>query len=166
MRKIIIWLIVGVTAVVVLIQILPIGRNHTNPPVVAEPQWDSPQTRELAVRACFDCHSNETVWPWYSNIAPISWLITHDVDEGRSKLNFSEWGVVRGGLGSEGEEGEEGERRPGGGERGEGDDVADLVRSGEMPPWYFVLLHPNAKLTDAEKEALIQGLQASGVQGN
>ncbi|MBX7235504.1 MAG: heme-binding domain-containing protein [Caldilineales bacterium] len=166
MQRIILWIVVAVVAGFVLIQILPFGRNHTNPPVVAEPQWDGLQTRALAARACFDCHSNESVWPWYSNIAPVSWLITHDVDEGRSKLNFSEWGVVRAGRGSEGEEGEEGEGRPGGGERGEGDDVVHLVRSGEMPPWYFVLLHPNAKLTDAEKEALIQGLQASGVQGN
>lgn len=163
MRKTILWIIVALVALFVVIQLLPIGRNHTNPAVVAEPQWDSPQTRELAARACFDCHSNETVWPWYSKVAPISWLIANDVHEGRSKLNLSEWGVARG------EEGEGGEREGGeGGERegGEGDDVANLVRSGEMPPWYFLLLHPNAKLTDAEKEALISGLQASGVQGD
>jgi len=58
----------------VVIQFVPYGRAHTNPPVAQEPIWDSPQTRELARRACFDCHSNETMWPWYSNIAPISWI--------------------------------------------------------------------------------------------
>ena len=63
--------ILAVVALALLIQLVPYGRAHTNPPVVAEPNWDSPQTRELAVRACFDCHSNETTWPWYSNIAPI-----------------------------------------------------------------------------------------------
>ncbi len=163
MCRIILWVVVALVALFVVIQILPIGRNHTNPAVVAEPQWDSPQTRELAARACFDCHSNETVWPWYSNVAPVSWLIAHDVDEGRSKLNLSEWGAVRG----EGGEGDEEDEREGGErEGGEGDEVADLVRSGEMPPWYFLLLHPNAKLTDAEKEALINGLQASGVRGD
>ena len=56
------------------IQFVPYGRDHSNPPVIGEPTWNSPETRALAVRACFDCHSNETVWPWYSNIAPVSWL--------------------------------------------------------------------------------------------
>src|SRR5574340_945670 len=68
-----------------LIQLVPYGRNHTNPPVTGEPRWDSPQTRALAARACFDCHSNETKWRWYSNIAPISWLIQRDVDSGRAR---------------------------------------------------------------------------------
>lgn len=72
------------------IQAVLYGRQHSNPPVVAEPKWDAPQTRSLAARACFDCHSNETVWPWYSNFAPISWLVQRDVDEGRRALNFSE----------------------------------------------------------------------------
>ena len=62
-----------------LIQLVPVQR--TNPPVVAEPPWDSPETRALAVRACFDCHSNETVWPWYAYVAPVSWLVAHDTDE-------------------------------------------------------------------------------------
>jgi len=54
----------------VVIQAAPYGRAHDNPPVLAEPQWDSATTRELAVAACFDCHSNEVAWPWYTNIAP------------------------------------------------------------------------------------------------
>ena len=153
-KKIVLGIVIAAIALFVLIQIVPYGRSHTNPQVVAEPKWDSPQTRELAARACFDCHSNETVWPWYSNIAPISWLIQHDVDDGRRRLNFSETGVARQRTG-------QGE----GGEGGEGGGVANLVRSGEMPQWYFTLLHPTAKLTAAEKEALIAGLQASGVRG-
>lgn len=72
------WSLLGFIAIVILIQAVPYGRDHLNPPVRAEPQWDSPRTRELSARACFDCHSNETVWPWYSNIAPISWLIESD----------------------------------------------------------------------------------------
>ncbi|HEY5650870.1 MAG TPA: heme-binding domain-containing protein, partial [Acidimicrobiia bacterium] len=83
--------LVAVAAVAVAIQLVPYGRNHSNPPVVQEPAWDSQQTRELAVAACFDCHSNETEWPWYSNIAPVSWALQRDVDEGREELNFSEW---------------------------------------------------------------------------
>lgn len=126
----------------VLIQLIPYGHDHSNPPVSQEVPWDSPQTRDLAVRACYDCHSNQTVWPWYSNVAPMSWLIQRDVDEGRQTLNFSEW--------------DRSQRRA--------DRAAGQVESGEMPKWYYVLLHPSANLTTAEKEALFQGLRASLAQ--
>lgn len=122
-----------------LIQLVPYGRNHTNPPVIAEPDWDSPATRELAKVACFDCHSNETVWPWYSSIAPLSWLIQRDTDEGRSKLNFSTWG--------------QGEA--------EFEDAAEVVQEGEMPPLQYVIMHPDARLNDAQKQQLIKGLSLS-----
>lgn len=115
-----------------LIQLVPYGRDHTNPPVVQEPQWDAP-TRAIAQKACFDCHSNEVVWPWYSNVAPFSWLIQRDVEEGRSRLNFSDWGRVR-----------------------EIDEIGEVLAEGEMPPAQYLLMHPAAKLTDAEKQALIQ----------
>ena len=139
MKKLILIVGIGAVAFLVLIQLVPFGRQHTNPPVVQEPNWDSPQTRQLAVRACFDCHSNETVWPWYSNIAPVSWLVQNDVNEGRGRLNFSEWG--RGEM--------------------EIDEVGEVIRRGEMPPSYFVILHPDARLTAAEQEALIRGLMAT-----
>ncbi len=122
-----------------LIQLVPYGKNHVNPPVIQEPNWDSPQTRALVVRACYDCHSNETVWPWYSNIAPISWLIQRDVEEGRQKLNFSEW------------------NRP----QEEADEVIETVREGEMPPRLYTILHPEARLSAAEREILIRGLEAT-----
>ncbi|HEX7975152.1 MAG TPA: heme-binding domain-containing protein [Anaerolineales bacterium] len=123
-----------------VIQIIPYGHNHANPPVVSEPTWDSAQTRALAKRACFDCHSNESTWPWYSNIAPVSWLIQRDVDEGRSSLNFSEWG------GS-------GNRRL--------REISRVVLEGQMPPAIYLLQHPNAKLTDAEIQQLANGLSAT-----
>ena len=69
-KKVILIVLIVAVGGFLLIQFVPFGRDHTNPPVVQEPKWDSPATRELAKRACFDCHSNETVWPWYSNIAP------------------------------------------------------------------------------------------------
>ena len=75
----------------VAIQLVPYGWNHTNPAVVAEPKWDTPRTRELFFRACADCHSNESKWPWYSRVAPVSWLVYNDVQEGREHLNISEW---------------------------------------------------------------------------
>ena len=120
-----------------LIQIIPYGRSHTNPPVIAEPAWDSPQTRALSVRACMDCHGNGTTWPWYSNFAPISWLVQRDVDEARQKLNFSTWGQGR----------------------QQTNRIDSLINNGEMPPFQFLIMHPDAALTNSEKQALIQGLQ-------
>lgn len=73
------WIVIVIVAGVVLIQLVPYGRNHTNPQVQNEPNWDSPQTRELASTACFDCHSNETDWSrWYANVAPASWLVQRE----------------------------------------------------------------------------------------
>src|ERR1035437_156738 len=75
----------------ILIQLVPFGRDHTNPAVVKDAPWNSPETRALVKRACYDCHSNETTWPWYSHVAPVSWLVQRDVNGGRGHLNFSEW---------------------------------------------------------------------------
>jgi len=132
-------IIVGVILVFGLIQLVPYGRSHTNPPVVAEPAWDTPLTRTLAQRACFDCHSNQTTYPWYSNIAPVSWLTQSDVDRGRRRLNFSDWT---------------------GNNRGTGE-LAEAISRGSMPPFYYVWLHPTASLTAVEKQQLIAGLTAS-----
>jgi mono/diheme cytochrome c family protein len=131
---------IGVIALVVAfvaIQFVPYGRAHTNPPVTQEPAWDTPQTRELARRACFDCHSNETVWPWYASVAPASWLVQRDVDEGREHLNFSEFD------------------RP----QDDADEAAEMVQKGEMPPFFYLPLHSEARLTDAETADLVTGLQ-------
>jgi mono/diheme cytochrome c family protein len=130
--------LVTIVGALLLAQVVPYGRDHSNPPVVEEPAWDSAQTRDLAVNACFDCHSNESVWPWYSNVAPISWLVQRDVDEGRESLNFSEW------------------NRP-----QEGDDAAETVREGSMPPRQYLITHPSARLTDSQLDALASGLAAT-----
>jgi mono/diheme cytochrome c family protein len=137
-RNISIAIIVVGLVLFVVIQLVPYGKNHANPAVVSEPNWDSQQTRDLAQRACFDCHSNETVWPWYSNIAPVSWLVYHDVEEGRNQFNFSDWQNSY--LTDAGE-------------------FSEVISEGEMPPFQYLLMHSNAKLTDAEKQQLITGLQ-------
>ena len=126
-------------ALFLLIQIIPIGAQRTNPPVVAEPNWDSPQTRVLAKRACFDCHSNETKWPWYSYIAPVSWLLANDVLTARAAFNFSDWraGDMSSAV------------------------MAEQINSGRMPLPQYLLMHPTARLTDAEKRQLIAGLNAT-----
>jgi hypothetical protein len=138
-KKIVLGAFIGLLVGGILIQFLPYGHDHANPPVAAEPQWDNQQTRDLVTRACYDCHSNQTTWPWYSNIAPVSWLIQHDVDEGRSRLNFTEWNQPQ----------------------REVDNAARQVQRGAMPPSYYGIMHPTANLTPDEKQALIQGLQAS-----
>ena len=90
LKLLVIVVVIGV--VVLALSQLIVAPLKTNPPVVSEPKWDSPQTRALAVRACFGCHSNETLWLWYSNVPPISWLVVSDTVRGRASLNFSEWG--------------------------------------------------------------------------
>ncbi len=140
MKNVVLGILIGLIVGGIAIQFLPYGHDHTNPPAANEPQWDSPATRDLAVRACFDCHSNQTTWPWYSNVAPMSWLIQHDVQQGRAQLNFSQFGAAR---------------------RGAGEAVQQIER-GTMPQWYYVILHPSAGLSDAEKQTLIQGLSKLG----
>jgi len=138
-KKLIVRCAVGTVALLALIQLVPYGRDHSNPSVVAEPAWDSPRTRALFFRACRDCHSNQTEWPWYASLAPASWLVYHDVQEGRSKLDVSRWG--RG--------------------KQHADEAAGMVRKGEMPPWYYLAAHPEARLDEADERDLIRGLVAT-----
>ncbi len=134
----------GAVIFFLLIQLVPYGRDHTNPTVAGEPVWDSPQTADLFYRACGDCHSHQTVWPWYSNVAPVSWLVQRDVDEGREHFNVSQWGFQ---------------------DKNEGEEAAKELREGEMPPWFYLPLHAHARLTDNEKADLIRGLIATFGEG-
>jgi hypothetical protein len=126
-----------VAALFLLVQLIPYGRTHSNPPSIEEPPWDSPRTRELAVRACYDCHSNHTQWPWYANVAPMSWAVQFDVEVGRDVLNFSEWNRTY-------------VRAPYSGRR---------TRDGNMPPYKYRMAHPEADLTAAERDELARGLE-------
>ncbi|HUG16154.1 MAG TPA: heme-binding domain-containing protein [Thermomicrobiales bacterium] len=128
----------GLIAFALLIQLVPYGRDHANPPVTQAVQWNSPRTEALARVACFDCHSNETEWPLYSNVAPMSWLTQRDVDGGRAELNFSEWDREQ-----------------------EVRDVVETVQDGEMPPFGYTLAHPDARLSEQEKQELIDGFIAT-----
>jgi hypothetical protein len=139
LRKVVRWLPVVLVGLGVGIQLIPYGRSHTNPPVVQEPRWDSARTRELAARACYDCHSNETVWPWYAHLAPFSWSVQDHVEEGREHMNFSEWNHP-----SE-----------------HAHEAAEEVEEGEMPLSSYLWMHPTANLSEAEREELIAGLKAT-----
>jgi mono/diheme cytochrome c family protein len=128
----------GLAVAAIAIQFIPYGKDHTNPPIISEPTWDSPRTKELFDNACANCHSHQTTYPWYSNVAPLSWLIARDIDEGREHFNVSAWGAQK---------------------KNEGEDAAKETREGSMPPWFYLPTHPEAKLTDAEKKELITGLE-------
>ena len=122
-----------------VIQAVPYGRAHSNPPITGEPQWSSPRTRELMARACFGCHSNEVEYPSYASVAPISWVVEAHVAEGREKVNYSEF-----------------DQR-----QRDADETIEVIEEGSMPPAYYTRFgrHPEAKLTSAELQELIEGLR-------
>jgi mono/diheme cytochrome c family protein len=133
LKRAALWSAVLAAAVFAGIQFVPTAR--TNPPVENTVDWDSPRTRELFYRTCADCHSHETHWPWYSRVAPVSWLVANHVRDGRLEMNISVPDEV------------------------DPSDAAREIRKGEMPPADYRLMHPEARLTDAEKDELIAGLK-------
>ncbi|HLO91154.1 MAG TPA: heme-binding domain-containing protein [Lentimicrobium sp.] len=141
--------IILIVVVVLLVAIQFVRIDQTNP--VSNPQAEFavvasvPDNVQMILKeSCYDCHSNHTFYPWYANVAPVSWFLQHDINEGREHLNFSDWGHYS------------------------ADDRHDLlkeclkeVNEGEMPLKPYVLLHPNAKLTADEKETLKQWFSAN-----
>lgn len=114
-----------------LIQAIPVERS--NPPVTADIKA-SPEVHSIFKRACYDCHSNETKWPWYSKVAPISILIAKDVTEGREYLNFSIWGDIS-------EEGRANMKQT----------IWEKVSKGEMPLPQYKIAHPEARLSENDR---------------
>jgi len=136
-RKVTATKFVAATAVVaVAIQFIPYGKQHINPPVEVSVTWDSPETKALFDASCKDCHSHNTVWPKNTNFAPVSWLIAHDVYDGREHFNVSK--AVKAKTINE---------------------AIDEVKDGEMPPIQYTLMHQNARLSQHERKALIDGLK-------
>jgi hypothetical protein len=118
------------------IQFIPVEGIGVNPPerhAIDAP----PEVAAILRESCFDCHSNETAWPFYARLAPGSWLMIRDVKKGRAHMNFSEWG----------DSDEE--------TRGiDKENSWEEIEKGEMPPWFYLPLHPSAKLDDKEKAIL------------
>ena len=143
-RKLIFGAVTLMIAGFVIIQFIPAGsfvkslRRDANPPVVTTVNWDTPETEQLARAACFDCHSNETRWPWYAQVAPVSWLVTRDVNKGRAAMNFSEDVPAE----------------------YDADDLEWHVTN-DMPPRLYLPLHPEANLTVEQKAQLVAGLRAT-----
>lgn len=140
MRKLLWKVTAGLAALFVVVQFVPY-RVH-NASIRDEPRWDSSRTREQAVRSCFDCHSNESHVAAFEQVAPLTWWITNHVTEGRRALNFSEWHRAAG---------------------EKADKAAHPLAEGEMPPSYYtwVGLHAESKLSAAELQALVDGLNAT-----
>ena len=130
LRLIMKWTVIVLFAVVLLAQLWPVER--TNPPVKANLEAP-PEVSSILRAACYDCHSNETHWPWYSYIAPISWQVAHHVDEGRRELNFSDWGSYR-------------ESK----QLSLAEEMLEQIDQGEMPTWDYKLAHPEARLTSEQ----------------
>ena len=125
----------GMLAVFLAMQLVPYGWTHSNPPVTQAATWPDAETEVLARAACYDCHSNETDWPAYAYVAPMSWLVRRDVEAGREELNLSE--LDRGGG-------------------DELDDAAETIEEGSMPPRQYELAHPDARLSGDEKRRLVE----------
>jgi hypothetical protein len=129
-------LVAGLSTLGVLgaIQLVPVETG--NPPVTADLPA-APEVKAVLRRACYDCHSNETRWPWYSRVAPFSWLVAYDVREGRDELNFSTWNdyTTRQQVHRLKESWEQ-------------------VAAGEMPPWFYLPVHRDARLSAEDREIL------------
>ena len=141
--------VIGALAVVALITVQFVGPERTNPRSDPHASFASavqprPEVAATLQRACHDCHSNDTVWPWYSRLAPVSWFVVHDVNEGRARLNFSEW------------------TRPGAeGDKPSMSEVCEEVQAGKMPLRSYLWLHPQARLTSQDITALCTGTAAA-----
>lgn len=131
---------IALAAFLAIAQLVPIDR--TNPPV--ESDVPAPPEVKAALRAaCYDCHSNETVRPWYSRVAPASWLLAYDVGEGRAELNFSTW-----------------RRYDAKRQQKKLKETVDEMNEGEMPPWYYVIVRPDARLDETGRQALLAWAKA------
>ena len=129
--------------VLAAMQFVPVA--GTNPPAEGDVET-SPELKTVLRRACYDCHSNETVWPWYSRVAPVSWIIVRDVSKGRAELNFSIWNQYIA-------------RR----QARKLKEIREQIEKGKMPQWYYVAMHPDAKLSPSDRKLILQwaGLDAS-----
>jgi len=137
-------ILIGLVVVLIAIQFIPVDRS--NPEVVADMEAP-PHVKKILRESCYDCHSNETHWPWYSYVAPASWLVANDVHEGREYLNFSNWGE------------DYGNDDPEFTAEMFNDIVWPEIESHEMPLWFYIPLHPEAEINEEEFETLAQWCQ-------
>jgi hypothetical protein len=143
-RRVVRRALLALATVLLLAQLVPVERS--NPPVQGEVAAPA-EVRAILKRACYDCHSNETVWPWYAHVAPVSWLLERDVREGRKEVNFSVFG------------GDSEKRR-----QRKWTEIPEQLEKGEMPPWFYMLVHGEARLSEAERAALVRWARESSAR--
>ena len=132
-------LLIGIQAIRPARTNLAVNPSHTLEAIVAVP----PQVESILQRACYDCHSDETRWPWYSNVAPVSWFVIDHVDSGRRHANFSDW--LRRNT-----------KDPTQYTRERFEAICKQVQIREMPLWSYLLVHRNASLSQADIETMCQ----------
>ena len=138
--------IIVVVIVVLLIGIQFVPVSKTNPPVTGEIKAPE-NVMQILRTSCYDCHSNEVKWPWYSNVAPASWLVVYDVNEAREHMNFSEWQSYSA--------------------EDKAEDIEESweeIEEGEMPLWYYLILHSEAELSDEDKETIKNWVHSASSQ--
>jgi Haem-binding domain len=140
MKKIAAGALFGIAGCLLIAQFRTIQR--TNPPLKGD-LVSPPEIETLLRQACYDCHSNETHWPWYSYIAPISWLAERDVEGGRKQLNFSEWGSYYPTT-----------------RKRKFQWMERTLHEETMPPWHYRILHPGASLTPQDLAALEKWIES------
>ncbi len=134
MKRWIIRFAIGLAVLFVAIQFVPAGRTN---PAVTKPLEAPTDVMAVLRRSCFDCHSNETQWPWYAYVAPTSWLVVHDTDEGRAELNFSHWGDLSANARSS-----------------KASEVVEEIEGGKMPLEEYLWMHSEAKISPQDLEVL------------
>lgn len=136
-KQLALWAVLAGFGLFLLIQLVPYGRAHSNPPVTQAAVFHSATVNQIVTDSCADCHSNLTKWPWYTNVAPASWLVTNDVNEGRDNMNLSEWNKPQPPL----------------------DEIVEKIKNGEMPPLKYKVMpnHSKARLSSKQKQELIAG---------
>ena len=143
------WVVLGLVAVLILIQVVQPSR--TNPPVVASRSLEAhvqvpPEVQTVLERTCYNCHSSATVWPWYSHVAPVSWLVTSDVNTARGHINFQNW---------------EAQISPQEGQEHLGL-ICKLIREGDMPPLKYRIMHKDSYISPDEANAVCAWSQQFG----
>lgn len=144
--KILKWIGIGIVIILCVIQV--VRPDRTNPAVDRGKTLQAnaqvpPEVQAIFERSCYDCHSNQTKWPWYTNVAPVSWFVADHVKDGREELSFSEWGAY-----------------PPKKADHKLEEICEMVEKGEMPLESYLILHSGAKLSESDKQSLCNWAKA------
>lgn len=149
MKKVIKYLVILIIIAFVVIQFFGPDRttaSNMTPDDINKKMQVPVNIQGIFKRSCYDCHSNETKWPWYSSVAPVSWVIADDITKGKAKMNFSEWGKMK--------ESKQEERLS---------DICEQINEDKMPLPKYLLLHKDDALSKAEKDTIYSWVKSLGI---